>query len=159
MTNASVDDLQEQLRQCKERHLLAKLKAPRYWFARATVAIEVLVCLVLVTFVEDRSMTAQAIHATGDGGWVLMAGVAFCCCVCLLDVLVNDLLPDRFSLPTALTWRHLGLMGIALQLAALGVLVVFAKGYTVLLLAYWVNAALAGALAYLDAFARLRRCP
>jgi hypothetical protein len=146
----------EQLRACRERLLLQRLR-PRFWLSRAVVALEVLILLVAVSWFEEASLTAQAIAATGRHGWLLVLGTAFCCLVALADVAVNDLMPPRFTLPSAMAWRHLGFMGMALQLSALGLLVVFAKGFTVLILAYWLNAVLAGALTFFDAFARYPR--
>jgi hypothetical protein len=148
--------LQEQLRACKERVLLERLK-PRFWFARLAVSLEVLIVLVMVSWFEDTSLTAQAIEATGEHGWLLILGTACCCLIALVDVVVNDLMPARFDLPTARHWRHLGFMGMALQLAAVGVLVIFVKGFTVLVLAYWLNAGLAALLTFCDAFARYPR--
>lgn len=130
---------------------------PRYWFARMAVALEVLVVLVAVSWFEEASLTAQAIAATGRHGWWLVIGTAFCCLMALVDVVVNDLMPPRFTFRCAMTWRHLGFMGLALQLSAIGVLVVFAKGFTALVLAYWLNAVLAGVLTFFDAFARYPR--
>lgn len=148
-------DLQEQLRACKERHLLAQLR-PRFWFSRMVVALQVLV-LCAITWFEDASLTAQAIEATGRGGWALVLVGAGFCLVALLDVAINDLAPQRFALPTAWAWRHVGFGAIGLQQLALAVLVAFTQGYTALLLTYWLNAALAGALVFFDAFARYPR--
>lgn len=134
-------------------------RRPRYWLSRAFVALNVLVTLAAVSWFEETSLTAQSIEATGRYGWLLILGTALCCLVALSDVVVNDLMPARFAMPTALHWRHMGFMGIALQLAAVGVLVVFVKGFTVLVLAYWLNAVFAGALAFFDAFARYPRSP
>lgn len=154
--NQDVERLREQLRACKERALLERLR-PRFWLARAIVALEVLVCLVAVSWFEDASLTAQAIEAAGRHGWWLILGSAFCCLVALFDVAVNDLMPPRFTLPSAWRWRHWGFQGLALQLCALGFLIVFAKGFTTLVLAYWLNASLAGVLTFVDAFARYPR--
>lgn len=151
--------LHEELRACKEQVLIAKLR-PRYWLSRFIVALEVLVMIVSVSWFEEASLTAKAISAAGGFGWVLVAGTAACCLIGLVDVLVNDLMPHRFTLPSAIKWRHLGFMGMSLQLAALGLLIVFSQGFTTLVLAYWLNAALACALTFLDAFARYpRSCP
>jgi hypothetical protein len=139
-----------------ELSLLDRLRA-RFWFARMAVALNVLVCIVAVSWFEETSLTAQAIESTGHRGWLLVLGTAFCCLVALADNFVNDLLPARFVLPCALRWRHLGFLGIALQLAAISVLVVWARGLTVIVLAYWLNAALAAVLTFFDAFARYPR--
>jgi hypothetical protein len=151
-----VAHLHERLRALRDQ-LLAERLRPRFWFARAVVALEILVLLVAVSWFERSSLTSQAIEASGPHGWLLIHGTAFCCLVALFDVVVNDLMPARYTLPSAMRWRHLGFMGIALQLSAIGLLVVFAKGFTVLVLAYWLNAVLASVLTFFDAFARYPR--
>jgi hypothetical protein len=132
------------------------MTAPRYWMARMIVALEVLFAIVLVSWFEPQSLTAQAIERTGVAGWGFVALLGAACCVCISDVVVNDLLPERFSFHIAKSWRHLGLMIIALLLGLIGILVSFTFGFTTLLLVYWLNAGISAALAFLDAFARMR---
>jgi hypothetical protein len=130
---------------------------PRYWLSRVTIALEVLVGVVLVGWLESASITAQAIERTGWAGWLLLLVLGAACVICIVDVIVNDLMPARFTLHMVKHWRHVGLLAIAMLLAMLGVLVSFTFGYTTLLLFYWLNAALAASTAFFDAFARMRR--
>lgn len=152
----SNSELEEKLKEHSEQLLLFRLE-PRYWMARAIVALEVLILIVVVSLFEPASLTAKAIAKTGDFGWVLVFGLAACCLVALADVLINDLMPGNWRLPFAFQWRHMAFMLIAMQLAVIGFMVVFSLGFTILLFAYWLNASLACLLAFLDAFARFPR--
>jgi hypothetical protein len=129
----------------------------RYWLSRLIIALEVLVLIVVVSWFEESSLTARAIQATGHFGWALIAALFVCCSVAVADVVVNDLMPERFHLPTALNLRNIGFMGMALLLAMIGVLVGFSHGYTPLLYAYWLNALFATAVSFFDIFSRFRR--
>lgn len=133
------------------------MMGPRFWLTRLTIALEVLVGIVLVSWFEDGSLTARAIERTGWAGWMLVLLLGGACLICIADVIVNDLMPDRFTLRGVKHWRHMGLLAIAMLLAMLAVLVSFTFGYTTLLLFYWLNAALAASTAFFDAFARMRR--
>lgn len=126
----------------------------REWLAQLVVALEILVTLVVVSWTEPISITARAIARTGEAGWavVLMLGVS--CVVLVLDVVVNDLLSDRYQFRSALRWRVFGFFGVSILLGILGALVAYAIGYTSLLYVYWLNGAFAGWLAYRDIFDR-----
>lgn len=132
-------------------------RLPRYWLGRGMFLLQVLVGFVAVSWYEPRSMSAVAIDAAGPVGWFLVLAMAAGCLVGLADVIVNDLLPERFELPTAKNWRHIGLGLIGLSLAAMAFVIAFSAGFSILVLAYWMNAGFALALMLLDVFARLRR--
>ena len=129
---------------------------PRFWLSRLIVVLEVLFIVVGVSWFEPLSLTARALNASGPLAWVLLVILAVFCVASIADVIINDLMPARFALRFVLRRRHLSLMGISLMLAMISVLIVVAQGFTVLLFAYWLNAIFAAALAFIDAFARLR---
>ena len=129
----------------------------RFWLSRLIVSLEVLVLIVAVSWWEPNSLTSKALAASGSYSWLLLAALGGCCLMVIADVIVNDLMPQRFAFHSAMRWRHLGLMGTALLLGIISVLVVFSQGFTVLLFAYWLNASLAVGLAFLDVFTRLRQ--
>lgn len=130
----------------------------RYWMARLVLVLEVLTVVVLVSWWEDKSLTAQAIERTGDAGWLVVVALAGACLVSLADSFFNDFLHRSPSFLAAKHLRHLGFMAISLLLAVLGVLVAATSGFTPLLFVYWLNAGLAACIALLDAFARIRAC-
>ncbi len=151
----AMKDMEEQLCSCRERVLIAKLR-PRFWLSRLIVAVQVFVQFVLVAALEPDSLAGRSIVATD--GLPLVLALGACCLLCIFDVIVNDILPDGFVLPTAIEWRHAALMGMALFLAMMGIFVSSGRdSFTMLLVAYWLNAALCAALAYIDTFTRLGR--
>jgi hypothetical protein len=127
---------------------------PIYWLSRLLISCEVLIAVVMVSWMEPTSITAKAIEATGAHGWAIIIALGACCLMSIADVIVNDLMPESWHFRSALHWRHMGLFGIAMLLAFLGVLIAAAKGHTPLLYVYWFNAIAAAAMAYLDIFAR-----
>jgi hypothetical protein len=129
---------------------------PRYWLSRLVIALEVFIAVVIVSWFEDASLTSKAIEETGRFGWTLIAALFVCCAIALADVLVNDVMPKRYVLPTAIHFRNLGFMGMAILLGMLGVLVVYSHGYTPLVFVYWLNASLAAGVSFFDLFARYR---
>lgn len=132
-------------------------RLPRYWVGRLILLLEVLVSLLAVCWFEDRSLAAQAIRVNGEAGSLLVLIAAAGCFVGIADVIVNDLMPARYEMPTAKEWRHYGFGGIGLSLTAIGMVVVYTHGFSVLALSYWLNAGFAGALMFFDVFARLQQ--
>ena len=129
----------------------------KFWLSRLIISLEVLVLVVVISWWEPQSLTGRAIAASGHHAWLLLAALGGCCLVAIADVVVNDMMPARFSLKTALRWRHLGFMGMALLLGVISVVVVVAQGFTTVMFAYWLNAVLAVGVTFLDAFHRLRQ--
>lgn len=128
---------------------------PRYWFARLYVALSVLVNVV-VTLLEPSALTARAINASGSLGWLAVWTLGAVGVVALLDVIVNDLAPDRWRLPSAHRWRHFVYMAIALGEVSITYVIAAKLGFTPLLFVYWLDAAADVAIAYFDLFARHR---
>lgn len=86
------------------------------------------------------------------GVWVLVAVAS----VAVLDVVVNDWMPDRFELPTAYAQRHLVYMGLAMGLASISFVLTKSNGWGVLQWRYLLDAAAAVAIAFNDLLARHR---
>lgn len=128
---------------------------PRYWFARLYLAASVLVNIV-VTWLEPAALTARAVAATGPVGWICVWTLGGVALVGLADVLVNDIAPARWRLPTAHRWRHLVYMALALGEVSITYVITANLGFTPLLFVYLTDAAAAVAIAYLDVFARHR---
>lgn len=62
---------------------------------------------------QPEALVYRIAHATDFGLWTMYAMVVFAV-LGWVDVLVNDLMPDRFSIPRALHDRHLVSMGLSL---------------------------------------------
>lgn len=84
------------------------------------------------------SLTARLLADGGGVGGAMLLAMSAIVCVGWLDVVVNDVLPDRFKLNWARTHEHLGYMvlGVAYWTQAMGGASTELAGATVLLLNY-----------------------
>lgn len=81
------------------------MSASRKWMARVFVSLNVaFACLLAFGEVQDavRAIPERA----GAGGYVALAALLALSTVALADVLVNDVLPDRFVMRFGLKHRH-----------------------------------------------------
>jgi CHASE2 domain-containing sensor protein len=129
---------------------------PRYWITRLYVALCTLVSIA-VTWLEPESIAHRLVDATGGQGWPLIAMLAGVACLAIVDVLVNDLLPLRFTFLRAKRHRHLIYAALSMGIFSLSyVILVGAGGWRPLVLPYWLNGGVAAAVAFLDLFQRHR---
>ncbi len=130
---------------------------PPYWLSRFIVA-----CWagsnVLVGMTRPDSLTAVALSESGPIGFWVLALLGVMCALAALDCIVNDLMPDRYTLST-ISHRHLGFMGIAIVLVLIAGVITRYDGASLLLLAYLLPAAFAVIVTFLDLFARRRKSP
>lgn len=127
---------------------------PRYWMTRMYVALSIMANCI-VAYLEPQSLTAMVLR-TNPTGWACL-GILFALAVtALVDVAINDLLPQGYYLRWTRDQRHWIYVLMALFTMGLTYAIVREKGFTALLLAYWVDAAIAVAIAPLDLFARHR---
>lgn len=71
---------------------------------RLTIAL-VSLCIVLVTFLEPTSLRSQVVTSVGEVGWAFTYLTSVMSAISVLDVIVNDLMPDRYFLPRTLKYR------------------------------------------------------
>lgn len=152
------DDLRERLRSSKRISLMLdrppRLPMPRYWLVRLYVAMA-LISNSLVAWLEPASLTAQALRAS-PAGWIDVALLFALGLVMVVDIAINDYLPPQISMPVAREARHWIYMAASLGTFGLTYAILKDRGYTALLLSYWVDGAFAAAVAALDLFARHR---
>jgi hypothetical protein len=89
---------------------------PRYWHTRAVVVLQVLSTLA-ITALEPGSLSHRLIET---GGWLWVALLAAVGMAAAVDIVVNDLMPDRWVLPTVASYRYLVYMALAAGLWAVG---------------------------------------
>ena len=108
--------------------------------------------LTAVTY--PNSMAARA-AATDAGGWLmwclLLTGIA-----AVIDVIINDLLPERYHWRTALRQRHFILSSMAFCYMAQLYVVFYSFSHTGLMLYYMWNAGTIVLTSFLDANQRAR---
>lgn len=128
---------------------------PRYWHTRLLLVLSVLVSL-FITWREPDSLSHQVIQRSGTAGWPCVIALAGLGLAALLDIFVNDLLPDSISLPAFFGQRHLVYMGLAVGLGCIGVVIVQSEGWTELLMFYGLLATFSAHIAATDLFHRKR---
>lgn len=133
---------------------------PRYWMTRLYIASSILVSCI-ITWSEPLSLSHRAVSRGAPWGWAWMAFLATLALLALADVIVNDLMPPRFDMPTVLRLRGLLLMALALGLVSQSIVISkYVNGFSSAMGYYWLNAAFAVTTAFLDTFYRHRegRC-
>lgn len=155
---AAAIDIRNRLRTSQAISLLMdkppRLPMGRYWMVRLYVALSVITnCL--VAWFEPASLTAQMLRANPTGWWLLSI-LCVLATVTLADIFINDWLPPQYSFPHAREHRHLVYIAIAIGTFCLTYAILKERGYTALLLTYWVDAGFAAGVAALDLFARRR---
>lgn len=130
---------------------------PRYWITRLYVALSVLLSLV-VSWLETEALTHQLLNDSGRQGWWIVAALAMVCLTAVADVIVNDLLPTRFSLPTAKRHRHLIYIALSIGVFCMSYVFIVGDGgwFRPLVLPFWLHGVIAAAVAFLDLFQRHR---
>lgn len=114
--------------------------------------------LPLVTWLAPESLSAQVLLRSGSIAPFFMLVLALCSGIALLDILVNDLFPKRFHLPT-LGARHIGYMAMAISLLMLSGIVASRVGLSAILISYLLAATFSAGIAGLDLKARHERTP
>lgn len=83
---------------------LASFLSAREVGHRLTVSF-VSLSVVLLTWMEPSSLRFRVVEQSGQVGWVFTFVMAVMAVVAILDVLVNDLLPERYKLPMVMEGR------------------------------------------------------
>lgn len=124
--------------------------------ARSSVAGVVLLIALLILGGPSSWLSFLVLHSSALGRpamWAL-AGTAAIACV---DVIINDMMPSRFTMDWARKRRHLVYLAMALLLTALAAVVAYFGIYTPALWVFLATyAILSAAVAYLDLFSRVR---
>lgn len=128
---------------------------PRYWLTRLYCALSVATSAIN-TFAEPRSLTAQVIAETGPVGLYWMLALAALAALAVVDVIVNDLLPDGYDLRPVYRRRHLLYVALAVLMFGMASATYSTVGWTTVLLVWWLDAGVAMTIAFVDLFARHR---
>lgn len=89
--------------------------------------------IVVVSLFVGGSLNGKLVEQSGEAGFAVLFAQAALAIIGLLDIIINDVLPDRFRIPTARFCRHYVYIGLALCNSAF--LLVMAKNDTLTLLA------------------------
>lgn len=130
---------------------------PRYWITRLYVGLTTL-CAIFVTSHEPEAISYKIIQASGDQGWRMVYLLGVIAGLAVVDVLVNDLFPERFKIEVAKRNRHLIYIGLATGIFSISFVLLSDAGgwYRPLVLSYWLHGSVAALVAFLDLFQRHR---
>lgn len=119
------------------------------WLARLLVASNaILACLLILQ--EPSSVLHLAVERAGPTGHFAVVALAALGGLAVFDVIVNDLLPSKYTLHCALKYRHTIYMLISLGCLSLIFVLVKSEGPSTALIHYGMVAFTATALAIFD---------
>jgi len=126
---------------------------PMYWFGRLYIAAQVCVIALVASLGEESPLHYLVTKGGSPGYWCAMA-LAVVAFVGVVDVIVNDLMPDRFELRLIKRHRHFVLMGIAIGSLSFAGIIAMDVGWNVLHVSLALPVFGATALAVMDVFER-----
>jgi hypothetical protein len=131
------------------------MRERRKWLARLIIALDLLAnCAVMVW--EEASLMHKIVQQAGPTGHFAVISLAVVAFMALTDVVVNDLLPDRYRLCYAIEHRHTIYALLSLGALSISFVVVKTHGVTPLLLHYGLVAGFALTIALFDIHDRVR---
>ena len=126
-----------------------------YWMARLILCLFVLNTHV-ITALDPQTRTSELIAASGPAGWWVLTLLIALAVAGIVDVLINDFLPETMQIPSVYGRRHLLYLAIAASSLAISCVIAEKEGWSFVLMAYWLHSTVAVVLAYLEMFARHR---
>ena len=136
------------------RHHISTLS--RYWLTRLYLACSILSPL-FITWLEPEAITHRLINESGALGWYMALALGIVCVVGIVDVIINDILPDRYQLLCAKRHRHLIYMAMSIGTFSMLYMYVAVGGHIRwLILPGAVDGTVAAVVAVLDLFNRHR---
>ena len=104
---------------------------PLYWFGRLYVAADV-ANIALIACFGKGTLSYRVIELSGREGFWCVLALACIAVTGVLDVLINDMLPERFQLENIKRHRHFVLMGIAIGCLSVAAIVFINVGLSIL---------------------------
>lgn len=112
---------------------------PRYWQARFWLLAQVTIAMVIMASAPG-SLSYRAVEAAGSHGWAWIAGLYVLLTWAWADLTINDLMPERYSLP-GMRRRYLVYLALSMGLVSICGVVASGVGWTTLILYYGAMAA------------------
>jgi hypothetical protein len=89
---------------------------PRGALMRILFCLQIL-CIAFFSFEHPGSVVHTLVHASGESTWFILAAMCFIAVAGLVDTVVNDLLPERYTFNQGLQVRHTLFMLLAIGYA------------------------------------------
>lgn len=136
---------------------MSKLLAlPEFWYSRLAVALGVAGLAVVAAFGEG-TLLHRVVAASGPAGTYCTVALALLAGLAMLDVLINDIAPRRFTFDLAKDNRHLVYMGLAVGTFSLAFVIQQHSGLNAMHVLIFIQSGLAVGVAFLDLYARHQR--
>jgi ABC-type Na+ efflux pump permease subunit len=127
----------------------------RYVVARLYVVLSVFTSVVMSIF-EPASIHHQIFDATGTGSLLVLTAIGAIAGIAFMDIIVNDLAPNKYQLKIFYDNRHILYMALSLGMYGISAAMIFTYGASAVLIRLWLDGGVAAAVAVLDIFARHR---
>ena len=100
--------------------------------------------------VPGRSAIVSLVPLT----WVY--SLLFLCILSLIDIIINDIIDDKYSVSILIDYRHILYMMMSLMTFSISMSIVNTFGISFLLMRIWLDALIAVLIAFLDVLGRYR---
>lgn len=125
----------------------------RYVIARIYTILSMLTTLAITKFEPGSIYYQHFILNSGENTFVLLLIGAFTA-IAVLDLIVNDLMPNKYKILILYNNRHLIYMSLALSMYGISAAIVLTDNVSIILLRLWLDGLMAAVVAVLDVFAR-----
>jgi hypothetical protein len=127
----------------------------RYRIVRLYTSISVILSVFSILF-EPSSIHSKVV-GSAELPMVLFYTALVVGFIALLDIFINDILPNKYSFKQAYLYRHLVYMSLSLISFSLSAGLLITFGGSILVGRLWLDGAVAASVAVLDIFARHRK--
>ena len=127
----------------------------RYRIVRLYTSISVMLSVFSILF-EPASIHSQVV-GSAQLPMALFYSALVVGVIALLDIFINDILPNKYSFKQAYLYRHLVYMSLSLISFSLSAGLLITFGGSILVGRLWLDGAVAATVAVLDIFARHRK--
>lgn len=149
MTNLSITQ------KCEKSFLCpAKILQNRLIISRIYVTLSILFSILSMLF-EPFSIHGQSTILSAVPIYWIYANLALCI-ISILDIIINDIAPDKYTLKYAHDYRHIVYMLLALMTFSISIGMVTTFGISLLLIRVWLDALVAAVVAFLDILGRYK---
>lgn len=148
----SQDRREKKERRSKEKES-ANVFYRRYIVARIYVVMA-MISTIIISIFEPESMYYTQLLNNGYEGIFVLCVFSFFTFLCVIDLVINDFMPNKYKFMILYDNRHIIYMAIALCAYGLSAAVILTDHSSIVLIRVWLDGFIAATVAVLDIFAR-----
>lgn len=126
----------------------------RYLIVRIYVVMSIFISVVTMLF-DPSSVYGKAAIIT-DAPLIMLFSFLAITVIAIIDILINDIAPDKFVFKMAYNYRHITYMIMAIISFAISISIIESLGVFMILGRLWLDGCVAAVVAFLDIFTRHR---